>query len=163
VVEEVESSDAETVERPWPEIERLYRQLKVNYEGRGDYPRAGDFHIGEKEARRRNPEARWGPWLLLTMYGALSKYGERALPAFGWLGVLVILYAFGYLGLSPQTGEAALSLGQSLKYSFQSTILLAKPGGIEEGWMWWLNAFQRLTSSPLLALFALALRQQVKR
>jgi uncharacterized protein YjbI with pentapeptide repeats len=41
--------------RPWEDLERLYRELKQNYEDRRDYTRAGDFHYGEKEMQRRNP------------------------------------------------------------------------------------------------------------
>src|SRR5207247_7719253 len=37
-------------------IERLYRQLKQNYQERGDHERVRDFHYGEKEMRRRNPQ-----------------------------------------------------------------------------------------------------------
>ena len=89
--------------RPWPEIERLYRELKVNYENRGDYPRAGDFHIGEKEARRQY-ESRCGMKVLLFLYRALSKYGERATPAALWLTgvVLVSLLSYVFLGATPQ-------------------------------------------------------------
>lgn len=58
VVREKENSGEQ--QGQWTEIERLYRGLKKNYEEKGDYPRAGDFHIGEKEMRRRNPETQWG-------------------------------------------------------------------------------------------------------
>jgi uncharacterized protein YjbI with pentapeptide repeats len=46
--------------RPWSQVERLYRELKQNYEDRRDYERAGDFHYGEKEMRRQNPETARG-------------------------------------------------------------------------------------------------------
>jgi uncharacterized protein YjbI with pentapeptide repeats len=36
--------------------ERLYRELKQNYEDHHDYERAGDFHYGEKHMRRRSAD-----------------------------------------------------------------------------------------------------------
>lgn len=77
-------------QRPWPEIERLYGELKKNYEAKGDFPRAGDFHIGEKEARRRNPNTSYQMKALLWAYRTLSRYGERALPATIWLLTIVL-------------------------------------------------------------------------
>src|SRR5208283_3362848 len=47
---------AEGKKRAWSHIEQLYRQLKQNYEDRKDYERASDFHYGEKEMRRSNPD-----------------------------------------------------------------------------------------------------------
>jgi len=64
-----------------------YRQLKANFESRGNYIDAGDFHWGEMEMRRlaglygRNAKAleRTKPWRCLNLYSAyrfLSGYGE---------------------------------------------------------------------------------------
>ena len=47
--------------RQWSHIEHLYRQLKQNYEDRRDYLRAGDFHYGERDMWRKNPETQRVP------------------------------------------------------------------------------------------------------
>jgi hypothetical protein len=150
---------------PWSEIERLYRQLKKNYEDRGDFPRAGDFHMAEKEARRQNPETSRGVRFLLNIYRALSKYGERALPATFCLAGVVLGCALGYflLGAAPGDPHEALSGVQALLFSFEATFFPFRPGNLEDEWARALNLFQRLVSPLLLALLALALRQRVKR
>lgn len=167
VTEQEESAD----QRPWPEIERLYRQLKLNYENRGDFPRAGDFHIGEKEARRRNPETKWGPWFLLTTYRALSKYGERALPAFLWLTFITLMSMTGYVFLEAIPGGEAVPLSpgnatdwlQGLAISVETAFFPVRPAGFQGVGARLLNVAQRILSPPLIALLALALRQRVKR
>lgn len=149
----------------WHEIERLYRQLKRNYEERGDFPRGGDFHIGEKEARRRNPETRWGPWFLLTAYRALSKYGERALPATFWLLGLVPTLALFYflLGASTCTLCDPVSYPEALLSSLEVTFYPVRPAGFQDFWPQLLSIIQRVASPIIIALLALALRQRVKR
>jgi len=156
--------------RPWPEIERLYRELKVNYENRGDYPRAGDFHIGEKEARRQY-ESRCGMKVLLFLYRALSKYGERATPAALWLTgvVLVSLLSYVFLGATPQGSTDSLAFsspagwGEALQISLNATFFPIEPAGFESFWPNLINIIQRILSPILIALLALALRQRVRR
>jgi hypothetical protein len=100
----VESGAGST--RPWPKLERLYRELKQNHEDRRDYDRAGDFHYGEKEIRRQNPDTAWGLWFFLTLYRWFSGYGERYLPPLLWAGLLFVGSTFGYMlwGLRPKNG-----------------------------------------------------------
>ena len=162
-----ESRVQEQEDVSWPEIERLYRQLKKNYEERGDFPRAGDFHIGEKEARRRN-EKRWGPWFLLTAYRYLSIYGERPLPAFIWIVALIVGCALGYVLMDASTGAMTLSSIrvdwiQALVLSGEATMFPVRTAGFEETGPQALNLVQRVFSPILIALLALALRQRVKR
>jgi len=151
--------------KPWSGIERLYRQLKKNYEDRGDFSRAGDFHIGEKEARRQNPSTSGSMYLLLSIYRALSKYGERALPATFWLLGVVVTCAAGYflLGASFSEPHNTVSGVQAFLLSLEATFFPFGPGNISGEPARALNLFQRLVSPPLLALLALALRQRVKR
>lgn len=156
---------------PWSEIERLYRQLKQNYEKRGDFPRAGDFHIGEKVAQRQNSETHWGKISLLTMYRVLSKYGERALPAVLWLVVLILSCCTGYvlMGSSPSGTEEILSIsqfsdwGKAFILSIETTFFPVQSAGFDQFGPRLLNVFQRIASPVLLALLALAIRQRVKR
>jgi uncharacterized protein YjbI with pentapeptide repeats len=97
--------------RPWPQIERLYRELKQNYEDRRDYERAGDFHYGEKEMRRKNPGTAGGLRFFLTLYWLFSGYGERYLPPLLWAGLLFVGSTIGYMwwGLRLKAGEAKLA------------------------------------------------------
>lgn len=157
--------------RPWgggsqAEVERLYRQLKKNYEDRGDFPRAGDFHIGEKEARRRNPITSWGMSLLLFIYRALSKYGERATPAFLCLFGLILVSATGYYSLMdvlPNNPHSTMTPLGALRLSLEATFFPLRPLGLNDGVVWMINLLQRLFAPLLLGLLALAIRQRVKR
>jgi uncharacterized protein YjbI with pentapeptide repeats len=166
--EDVQLPEGET--REWHHIERLYRELKQNYEERRDYERAGDFHYGEKEMRRQNPETSWGLWFWLTLYRLVSGYGERWLPPLVWSGILLVASTFCYLwwGLlhvkdsilvvdSAKTWETAL-------YSLKVMSLL-KPSNFEPVCFWGdlVNTAQSIFGPILIGLFALALRQRLKR
>lgn len=158
---------------PWPRIEQLYRQLKQNYEDQRDYERAGDFHYGEKEMRRKNPETSWGLWLLLVLYWLFSGYGERVLRPILWtLGLSVVCaVAYAYLGdlslkeatpghptlgKSPTWGEIAI-------YSFQATAFFRPQNFVLSAWAKVIYTLQSLLGPLLLGLFALAVRQKLKR
>jgi hypothetical protein len=157
------ASGDESGDERWHEVERLYRQLKRNYEERGDFPRGGDFHIGEKEARRQGNN-RWGPRLLLNTYRALSKYGERALPAFSWLLALVPIFALIYFLLGASTCPLCEpSYPDALISSLEATLYPVRPVGFEDFWPQIFSIVQRIISPILIALLALALRQRVKR
>jgi uncharacterized protein YjbI with pentapeptide repeats len=155
---------------PWSLIEQLYRQLKQNYEDRRDYERAGDFHYGEKEMRRKN--SRRGLWFFLTVYWLVSRYGERYWRPLICAVVLLVICTVGYvlLGLTPTKG-AGLALDwkngwdwlRAALYSFQVMTLL-KPIDLEPiGYAKLVHAAESLLGPVLLGLFALALRQRLKR
>jgi len=95
---------------PWPdrygEVERLYRNLKLNYIAEGDNKNAGDFHYGEMEMHRRASKWGWFPFNLYYLYRILSGYGERPSWALGWLA----LFLFGLAGLVWSLG---LEIGQT--------------------------------------------------
>lgn len=162
--EEDKASEEESAP-PWSEIERLYRQLKSSYEERGDFPRAGDFHIGEKVARRQNSQTHWSVRFLLTIYRGLSKYGERALPASFWLVGLVPVLALIYflLGASECSLCGSVSYLEALLSSLEATFYPVRPVGFVEFWPQLLSIIQRVVSPVLLTLLVLALRQRVKR
>lgn len=151
---------------PHFEVERLYRQLKKNYENRGDFPRAGDFHIGEKEARRRNSSTSWSMRLLLTVYRTLSKYGERAFPAVCWLVILLIGCATGYyflLDTMPSDPHTPVTAMKAAILSLNATFFPFSPLELNGIIVQLINLIQRLFSPLLLGLLALAIRQRVKR
>lgn len=154
----------------YPHIEQLYRQLKQNYEDRRDHGRAGDFHYGEKEMLRRNPKTGWPLWLLLTLYCCLSGYGERYWRPLIAAGLLVALCTAAYLvfGLSPSASDAApLNWGdwhKAARYSFQVMTLLKPVDLVPVGEVGkWVHAFESILGPLLIGLFALALRQRLKR
>lgn len=76
--------------------ERLYRDLKNNYQIDKDWDRAGDFHYGEKEMCRKNPNTNIVHRLFLTFYWILSGYGERYLRPLFWTIIILLVSTFGY-------------------------------------------------------------------
>ena len=159
--------------RPWPHIERLYRDLKKNYQEQGDYERAGHSHYGEKEMRRKNPDT--GPMLrfFLSVYWLISGYGERYLLPVFCAAVLLVFCTVGYLALGVATaGEPKLVLKwanwrdwfSALRYSLD-VMLLQKPEDLKpiSSAGGFLKTIQSVAGPFILALFALALRQRLKR
>ncbi|MCS3860573.1 uncharacterized protein YjbI with pentapeptide repeats [Salinibacter ruber] len=147
----------------WHEVEQLYRQLKRNYEKRGDFPRGGDFHIGEKEARRKNSETGGTLKFLLYAYRALSKYGERALPPALWLVGLIFLFALFYQGATTCPTCEPLVYSEAIIPSLEASFYPVRSVGFQEYWPQFFSIVQRIISPILIALLALALRQRVKR
>jgi hypothetical protein len=161
--------------QPWAQIERLYRELKQNHEDRRDYERAGDFHYGEKEMRRQNPDTARGLRFFLTLYRLFSDYGEGYLKPLGWAGLLFVASTIGYMwwGLRLKDGSSRLAWtypwinpGDWLRaayYSFRVMILLKPDDWGPLGYAQLVNTFQTLLGPTFLGLFALALRQRLKR
>jgi hypothetical protein len=161
----------------WSKIEQLYRELKQSYEKAGDYYSAGHFHIGEKDTHLKTTE-RPLRRMMLQVYRSVSIYGERVVPAIFWLIGAVLTFGVLYLaaGLAPVNGnpylftgaspgrETWISLSNAVTYSLQVTAFSA-PEGYEvigaDGRV--LRVIQRSITTPLIALAALAIRQQMKR
>jgi hypothetical protein len=163
----------ETKERgSWFQIEQLYRQLKQNYEDRKDYERAGDFHYGEKEMRRINPKTGWGLWIFLTLYCWVSGYGERYLRPLLWAVGLLLLSTAGYVwwGLSLAKGTASVlhwpngwDWLRAGFYSLRVMFLLKPDDFFPVGYAKLVHTGETLLGPLLIGLFALALRQRLKR
>jgi uncharacterized protein YjbI with pentapeptide repeats len=168
-----ESEDKST--RPWAQIERLYRELKQNYEDRRDYERSGDFHYSEKEIRRQNPETATGLRFFLWLYWLFSGYGERYLRPLLWTGLLFAGSTIGYMwwGLRLKDGSSSLAWTypwinpwdwlRSAYYSFRVMTLLKPDDWVPLRYAQLVNTFQTLLGPVFLGLFALALRQRLKR
>lgn len=162
----------EKMRRPHGALEQLYRQLKVNYQSRGDYPGGGGFHYNEKKLRRESLSPRKGDWWLLSLYKWLGGFGERALPPALWFfGVLCVAAgAYSVFGLVDDNGamiswcggveDCLRALGYSLQVSFFSRPSDLKPAGFA-GYM--VQVVQSIVGPILLALLALVVRQKVKR
>lgn len=154
--------------RDWSHIERVYRELKQNYEDRRDYERASDFHFGEKEIRRKNPKTSPGLKFLLIAYWLVCGYGERWIRPFIWMLILFGLSTLGYLtwGLNPKpecAGAATTNVLDYLNYSLRVMTLLKPDDLVPIGWAKYVNTAESLLGPLLIGLFALALRQRLKR
>jgi hypothetical protein len=155
---------------PWDELERLYRELKQNYDDRRNYPRAGDFHYGEKEMQRRNPATPRSLKVFLWLYWLVSGYGEHFLRPLLWaLGLLVLAtWAYMWLGLVPKGGRAPLQWtkvkdwGLAVDYGLRVMTLLRPDDLVLEGYARHVNTLQSLLGPLFLGLFALAVRQRLK-
>lgn len=84
----------------------LYRALRKAREDAKDEPGAGDFYYGEQEARRGSASTPGHERWLLTIYWALSGYGQRASRALAAFAVLlatltVLLTGYGLADTAP--------------------------------------------------------------
>jgi uncharacterized protein YjbI with pentapeptide repeats len=177
-------------DRRWEDLERLYRELKQNYEDRRDYARSGDFHYGEKEMQRQNPATSFSLWLFLSLYRMVSGYGERFLRPLLWAAGLLVVSAGVYLwcGLVPKalpisvvpgtpefftmpgavTRRAPRPIHQlnewvnALHYSFRVMLLLKPEDPVPMGFATVVQTLQSLLGPLFLGLFALAVRQRLK-
>lgn len=152
---------------PWSRVERLYRQLKQNLEDQRDYERAGHFHYGEKEIRRRDPDTSWKLWVLLWLYRLVSGYGERLIPPILSASVLLIGSTCLYLvlGLQPAKNNLApvLAWADALVYSLQVMTFFKPQDYVLSGLAKAVYTFESLLGPLVLGLFALAVRQRLKR
>ncbi|MCJ7546554.1 MAG: pentapeptide repeat-containing protein [Deltaproteobacteria bacterium] len=162
----IEKKDEDILD--WEHIERVYRDLKINHTASGDHERAGDFHYGEKEMRRRNPSSPRMHRFFLNLYRLLSGYGERyAIPLF-WAFFILVGSTIGYLALGIGMADG-LSLGIKdwftvLLYSLQVMTLLRptelQPIGVASNAI---KVFQSISGPIIIGLFALALKQRLRR
>jgi hypothetical protein len=79
------------------EVERLYRNLEVNYEDENDFKSSGDFHYGEMEMHRRASTWRWFPLYWYNVYWLSSGYGERPLRSVLTLTSLLLAFSGFFL------------------------------------------------------------------
>ena len=147
---------------PFSSLKESYQILKQKYQLMGDHARAGDFHYGEMEMRRR--EYGW-PWRILCpefLYWALSGYGTGYIRAFFMLVVLTVLFAGLYLWEAPSS--FGLDFWKALLFSIKVTTLQrpSPPDGFNLTGQWF-QAAHAILGPVQIALFALALRMRLKR
>ena len=174
VHDETHEEDADDPD--YPKLERLYRELKENFESRKNWYSAGHFHIGEKEMQRKGADS-WPRRAMLTIYRFVSLYGERAFPAFAALGLTLVAFAALYIcvGLQPEGPGGHFQLwggsvdvflwswGNSLNFAVQH-LGIGRASGYElKAGFQFLTVLQRIICTTLVALAALAVRQQMKR
>jgi hypothetical protein len=153
----------------WSQIERVYRELKQNYQDRQDWSRVGDFHYGEKKMRRTDPATPFWLRCWLWIYALVGGYGEKVLPPslcfLLVLGGSTAVYIWQGLEapagrLNPHNWVDWLVAGH---YSLQVMTLL-KPVDLEPiGISKFVHTFASLAGPLFIGLFALALRQRLKR
>jgi hypothetical protein len=75
--------DGSADERDYQMIADTYRQLRRNFDAKGDYRTAGHWHFGEMEMKRLHSDWRagWARWRsrnlgLIALYKYASAYGE---------------------------------------------------------------------------------------
>jgi hypothetical protein len=148
------------------EVERLYRNLKMNYIAAGDNKNAGDFHYGEMELHRRASKWRWFPLYWYNLYRWLSGYGERPSLALGCLSGFLLalpLLVWGF-GLYSVTGEAIPGFLETFAYifekaTFQRPLLLSNLNHLGG----FISNLSLLIIPGQAALFLLALRNRLGR
>jgi len=107
----------------------------------------------------------------LTLYWLFSGYGERYLRPLVWAVVLFVGSIIGYMrwGLRPKAGGPQLAWTdwwdwlQGAHYSFRVMTFLKPDDWMPVGFAHVINTFQTLLGPLFLGLFALALRQRLKR
>jgi uncharacterized protein YjbI with pentapeptide repeats len=155
---------------PFAHIERLYRDLKQNFEERRDFERASDFHYGEKEMRRKNPDTPLRLKIPLYAYWLMSGYGERYLRSLLSICAVVLLSMVGYLAFGLETPEGAIldwtsrwDRLQAAHYALRVMTLLKPDDLVPVGCSQFVHTADSILGPVLIGLFALALRQRLKR
>ncbi len=132
-------------ERNYGLIAETYQQLKRNYDTKGDYWTAGNFHYGELEMQRLHSDRKLRPlrWLgrhvsLVALYKYASSYGESSTRPLIWLAVVILAFTLIFpatgLDLNPPAGEGR-SIVTSLSYKHASSFFRANPAEHPKGWI----------------------------
>lgn len=147
---------------PYGNLKEVYQLLKEKYRQMGDNAKAGDFHYGEMEMRRREygycrrflrPE---------FLYWALSGYGIGYIRAAVVLSLIVT--GFGWLYFTTDPSVFSGNFLESLLYSIQVSTLQRPPTPQDLSVSGrWIQSLQMIIAPLQIALFALALRMRLKR
>jgi len=147
---------------PSGSLKEAYQLLKEKYRALGDHAKAGDFHYGEMEMKRR--EYGWPKRVLCPefLYWLFSGYGVGYIRAFIVLLALVGLFAKFYLWTDSSLFSS--SFLQSLLFSIQVSTLQrpSLPEELSQAGQW-LRTVEMIFGPLQIALFALALRMRLKR
>ena len=183
-ITENEGSSREDLRKILPKVERMYRQLKLNFETKKNYVRGGEFYVSEMEMRR----LKFDPWswgrLPHWVYRESSLYGEsygRALWVFFTMGVIFtfIFLILGYeikmgtndsmfVGFFPSKDHTAKdfleNLTWGLQHTFRSMTLLGRPDlNFIEGWKSGIAIVLSVIGATQLGFFLVALRRRFRR
>ncbi len=154
-------------------IEETYRQLKINYEARGSYGQAGDFHYGEMEMQRLAQKR----VVLNTLYKWFSGYGERYLRAFWSIIIFTGLCAWFYLMIGIKAGSETINYEWAFNWQFccdcfsgavlhaleVATFARRPVFTAVSKWTSGIEIIQRITTPILVTLLILAIKRRFKR
>lgn len=178
VVDERDCFDAVPL---WREVERLYGQLKRNYERNIGFIQAGHWHYREIEARRRvrwieysnKPEVvRWlrcDVVALSAWYKRISNYGESQKLPLAWIVGVFVVFAVGYSFLGVRIGDEPVVFGLraldfGMLYSFYvMTFQLGKGASAVTPLGQGLSLVQLVLTAIVVPLFLLAVRRKFRR
>jgi hypothetical protein len=142
-------------------LREAYQVLKRRYQDNGDHVRAGEFHYGEMEMKRREygRPRRWLSWEFA--YWMLSGYGVGHVRSF----VILVGLITGFAGLYHITKPEAFSgFSEALRYSIGVAALQRPEMPTEFGDLQkWLHVAEAVFGPLQIALFVLALRMRLKR
>ncbi|HHT9124213.1 MAG TPA: pentapeptide repeat-containing protein [Candidatus Brocadiia bacterium] len=164
------ATDKRKAREEYEHVRRLYLELKRNFEEKKDWNKAGDFHFGEMECRRKMKGWLGRKLSLTAFYCWASGYCERPLRTFLILLASVFIFFPLMYGLSEGkfistltiVNEYSVRLLDSLNVA--TLIRLGKPTETITGFWKPIVAVTELIVVPILiALLALALRRKVKR
>lgn len=160
-------------------IELSYTQLKQNFESNRDYSRAGDFHVGEMEMRRKQYKLFNQYISILSFYKFLSNYGQSwKRPSWLFLGGSVLFTMLNLLFIEwPHSdvwlGNNIFQWLSGFAESWISTLDIFLFGRIQGEGIYtkeivtifgrFLILFESIFGPLMLALIILALRRHTKR
>lgn len=148
-------------------------ELKQNYADNGDHQTSGNFQYSAMDLRRRSDDTPWSEKFFLSAYWATSGYGERYARPLVWVGGLALLSTalYAFIGLEPKPSAGFVELDAStlygwlnaLHFSLQATFLRSSEDLFAAGPAGLVQTIQNVASPVFLGLFALALRQRLRR
>ena len=176
-----EISETKDRNRNYRVIEETYRQLKKNYEARGSYGEAGDFHYGEMEMQRLALKGIFRYISLNSFYKLLSGYGEKQWLAVLWIFFFTGLFAASYLMCGIKTEEVIIdykwafnwplftksfwyNISDVLLHTFEVATFARRPVFTAASkWTSFIEIFQRIITPILVTLLILAIKRRFKR
>jgi hypothetical protein len=158
---------------PDGEMASIYRQLRVNLEGKGNRPASAFFYRGEMDSRRRAAWQRGGwagrtEWGWLSLYRVVAGYGLRVAPPLLWFAAAWAVATVVFLGrglVVLHGGEyVSASWWQAASFTLQSMLSVFRPPDAVLGLGTTIvQVMLRVLGPILLGLAAFAVRDKVAR
>jgi len=163
------------------ECSETYMQLKTNFEKKGNYIDAGDFHYSEMEMRRLSVPSFIRPMSIYSIYKYLSGYGEEPGKAIVVFFLVLISLSFLHLFIgfevrnslvkyeiqlsSPISLPSIHDLILSIRLTFANFTLrnIVSPTLAPNIWNNILWIFETIFGPLQLGLIALALKRRLRR
>ena len=148
------------------ELENLYRQLKSNFQNSRDWELSGKAYVSELTIRKKRLylEKKFFSWFLYSFYDKFGGFTQNYLRPFLWyVGFTFIFFPLLYfiieITITDLGGYTILS--NSYIKSFAASIPFINTDIIYQNW--WVQSFQIVFSTILIAFFILALRKRFKQ